>query len=57
MASCDLPNFGPCLSQFCEIQLFSRNLTDFVNYKMPVTIIVTFSKFFVPKTDETQYIQ
>ena len=27
-----MTNFGPCLSQFQEIQLFSRNLTDFVNY-------------------------
>ena len=35
MASFNLRNFGPCLSQFREIQLFSRNLTDFVNYDKP----------------------
>ena len=35
MASCNLRNFGPCLSQFREIQLFSRNPKDFVNYNKP----------------------
>ena len=36
MAFCNLQNFGPCFSQFREIQLFSRNLTDFVNYNKPL---------------------
>ena len=35
MASCNLRNFGPCLNQFREIQLFSWNLTDFVHYNKP----------------------
>ena len=35
MASYNLRNFGPCLSQFREIQLFSRNPKDFVNYNKP----------------------
>ena len=35
MASCNLRKLGPCLSQFREIQLFSRNLTNFVNYNKP----------------------
>ena len=36
MASCDLRNFGPCRSQLSEIQLFSRNPTDFDNYNEPI---------------------
>ena len=36
MASCNLRNFGPCFGQFREIQLFSRNLPDFVNYNQPL---------------------
>ena len=31
MASSNLRNFGPCLCEFGEIQLFSRNLTDIVD--------------------------
>ena len=36
MASCNLQNIGPCLYRFREIRLFSRNLTDFVNYDKPL---------------------
>ena len=36
MAFCNLQNFGPCFGQFREIQLFLRNLTDFVNYNKPL---------------------
>ena len=35
MASYNLQNSGPCLSQFREIQIFSRILTDFGNYNKP----------------------
>ena len=35
MGSCNLRNFEPCFSQFREIQLFSQNLTDIVNYYKP----------------------
>ena len=38
IAASNLQNFGPCLSQFREIQLFSRNLTDFVNVNESVYI-------------------
>ena len=35
MASCNSRNFGPCFGQFREIQFFSRNLADVVNYNKP----------------------
>ena len=36
MASCNLQNNGACLCRFREIRVFSRNLTDFVNYNKPL---------------------
>ena len=39
MATSNLQNFGPCLCQIHEIRLFSRNLTDFVNYNKPFVLI------------------
>ena len=35
MASCNLRNSAPCLCRFRKIRLFSRNLTDFLNYNKP----------------------
>ena len=46
MASCNLRNFGPCLSQFGEIELFLRNLTDFVKYNKPYRIMCSKSPTF-----------
>ena len=43
MASCNLRNFGPCLSQFREIQLFPGNLMDFINYNKPLLIRMWYS--------------
>ena len=50
MASCNLRNFGPCFGQFREIQLFSRNLTDFVNYNKPCYNAITSVHCFYVKT-------
>ena len=39
MASCNLRNFGPCLSLFREIRHFQGNVTDLVNYNKPLRYI------------------
>ena len=47
LVSCNLRNFGRCLSQFREIQLFTRNLTDFVHYNKSFVQI----KILIKETD------